>query len=392
MTMEDPMHQSALYNDRRGVTLVTSLLLVLLISVAVIAGFMRTSADRRATLDASGAVDAYAAAQNGIDRFITQTPSQPTVFPTTASYTVPGGTANVRIERVRQETSVLPAMYLLTSTGTSTGNRYDPRTARAARTVGQLLQWSKATLVGAAALTTLNGIEQAGNPATYDGRNGCFPADPTKWAPGLQMLDADDFTKSGSSKKDPEIFGTQTGAITEMGTLEQALDALGFDWNTVVSSVGGMPNVYSVPQAQFGSKDFGGYNFPDTSVTPWPIILIDNKNYPSAASPGSYAANKPGHGILIVTGDFETSGNAFGWDGLVLVGGRLIVNGNSTWTGSVYAGLNNNDPLNPSVVTDNSILGTKTFKFNSCTISKALSGFSGWMKLPNTRVDNIPNY
>ena len=379
----------SIHNDRRGVTLITSLLLVMLLSIGVLAGFARGSADRRSTMDAGVATDAYAIAQNGVDRFITVTATEPSAasLPLTATYAVPGGNATVRMERVRAEAGDIPSLYLLTSTGVSTGDRYDPRAARAERTVAQLLQWSKANLMGAAALTTLNGIEQAGNPATYDGRNGCYPADPTKWAPGLQMLDSLDFTKSGSSKKDPEIFGTDPGQITELGTLEEALDGLGFDWNTVLGAASSMPGVYNVPANQFGSKDFGGYNFPDMAVKPWPVIVIDNKS-----EANSYAANKPGHGILIVTGDFETSGNAFGWDGLVLVGGRLIVNGNSTWEGSVYAGLNNNDPLNPSVVTDNSILGTKTFKFNSCTIAEALSSFSGWTMLPNTRVDNIPNY
>lgn len=380
-----------LHSDRRGVTLITSLLLILLLTVAILAGYSRVSADRRTTMDGAGALDAYAVAQNGVDRFINETPAQPVAFPDSSTYAVPGGSATVRIERVRESAPGMSALYLLTSTGSSTGNRYDARAARAERTVAQLIQWSQAEIKGAAALTTLNGIEQAGNPATYDGRNGCYPGDPSKWAPGLQMLDENDFTKTGSAK-DPEIYGTDPGQITELGTLQQALDALGFEWSTVVSSVSSMGNVTTVPMAQFGSKDFGGFAFPDTTVTPWPIILIDNKDYPNSTNPVSYAANKPGHGILIVTGDFETSGNAFEWDGLVLVGGKMKVNGNSTWTGSVYAGLNNDDPLNPSVVTDNSILGTKTFKFNSCTLAKALTAFSGWSKLTNARQDNIPNY
>lgn len=377
------MSHSSFIQDRRGVTLVTSLLLILLLTVTIIAGFTRVSADRRTALDAGGAVDAYAIAQNGIDRYLTVTTTEPTVFPATVTYNVPGGTASVRVERVRAETATLPSMYLLTSTGASQAKRYSARAARSERTVAQAVQWSKASLVGAAALTTLNGINQAGQPATYDGINGC-PGFPD--APGLQMLNAADFTKSNGSKQDPEIYGTNGSNITEMGTLQQALDGLGFKWGDVVSAVGTMPNVVTVPPAQFGSKDFGGYNFPDQSVKPWPIVMIDNKNA------ATYAANKAGHGILIVTGDFETSGNAFGWDGLVLVGGRLIVNGNSTWTGSVYAGLNNDDPLNPSVVTDNSILGTKTFKFNSCAIANALTAFGGWAKLANTRLDNVPNY
>jgi hypothetical protein len=370
-------------SDRRGLALETTLLLVLLITVLVIAGFMRVTADRRSSADAAGTIAALAVAENGLDRFIcANATGVPTPLPHTVTYDVAGGRAVVRLERVRAASGNKAAQYLLTSTGTSTRFRYNPFTPRAERTVAQLLQWNEATLMGGAALTTLNGILQAGQPATYDGRNGCA-GQPD--APGLQMKSADEFVKTSKSD-DPVIYGTSGSDITEMGDVAQAIEVIGFDWNNVVASIRALPTATVLTGAQLASKNFGGFSFPPKSEQPWPIIVIDN------VGQAPYAANQDGHGILLVTGDFETSGNASEWEGLVLIGGTITVSGNSTWTGSVYAGLNNTDPENPSVVTDNSLVGTKLFKYNSCSVQNALQSFVGWSKLSNTRVDNLPNY
>lgn len=374
-----------LHRDRRGVTLVTSLLLVMLLTISIIAAFTRISADRRTTLDSSGALDAYAIAQNGVDRYLTGRTTEPTTFPDSTAVDVAGGRAAVVLRRIRQKTTNLPAMYLITSTGWSTQNRYDPRTPRATRRVAQVVQWSEAKLAGGAALTSLNGIDQQGQPATYDGRNGCSAGDASTWKPGLQMLDASDFERSGNQNP-PQIFGSSGNTIVDMGNLQQALAALGFSWNTVLQSISNVPNVVNVPPVN-NTDNFNNYNFLNKSVKPWPVIVVDNQ------SAGTYTTNQAGHGILIVTGDFATSGNAFGWEGLVLVGGKMTVNGNSTWTGSVFAGLNNNDPNNPSVVMpDNLINGNKTFIYNSCAIADALNSFAGWSKLGNARADNVPTY
>jgi hypothetical protein len=369
--------------DRRGLALETTLLLVLLIAVLVIAGFMRVTADRRSSADAAGAISALAVAENGVDRFIcANTTGVPTTLPYTTTYDVAGGRAEVRLEQVRPASGNLSAQYLLTSTGTTGRFRYNPLTPRAERTVAQLLQWNEATLMGGAALTTLNGILQAGQPATYDGRNGCA-GQPD--APGLQMKDADEFVKTSNSD-DPVIYGSSGSDITEMGDLAEAIEVIGFDWGNVVASIAALPTATILTDAQLSSKNYGGFAFPPKSQQPWPIIVVDN------VGKAAYAANKAGHGILLVTGDFETSGNAFEWEGLVLIGGTMTVSGNSTWTGSVYAGLNNTDPNNPSVVTDNSLVGMKLFKYNSCSVQNALQSFVGWSKLSGTRVDNVPNY
>ncbi|HET9134870.1 MAG TPA: hypothetical protein VFN90_11230 [Gemmatimonadales bacterium] len=374
-------------SDRRGVTLATSLLLILLLTVAVVAAFVRTSGDRRTTLDQVAAVDAYAVAQNGVDRYLTVRTTEPTSFPDSSNVNVPGGTAAVRIRRLRAKTGNVPSLYAVTSTGWTTGNRYDARAARAYRSVTQLVEWSEATLNGTAALTSLNGIDQQGQPATYDGRDTCDGVQQasSNWVPGLQMVDASDFEKSGNQNP-PQIYGSAGNTIVDMGTLADALDQLGFVWDNVTSMVGSLPNVVRVPPTN-NTDDFNDFAFPPKTQQPWPILLVDNAGGPA------YTSNAPGHGILVVTGDFATSGNAFTWDGLVLVGGKMTVNGNSTWTGSVFAGLNNDDPNNPDVVfPDNLINGNKTFQYSKCAVTRALTAFAGWTKIPNARADNVPSY
>jgi hypothetical protein len=380
-----PAH--SLHTDRRGVTLATSLLLILLLTVAVVAAFVRTSGDRRATLDQVATVDAYAVAQNGVDRFLTIRTSEPTTFPDSVNVNVPGGTAAVVLRRLREKAVNTPGLYTITSTGWTTGNRYDARAARAYRTVTQLIEWSEATLNGNAALTSLNGIDQQGQPATYDGRDRCdgVQQSSSSWVPGLQMVDASDFEKSGNQNP-PQIYGSAGNTIVDMGTLADALDQIGFVWDNVTAMVNTLPNVVRVPPVS-NTDDFNDFAFPAKNVQPWPILYVDN------AGGSAYTTNAAGHGILIVTGDFATSGNAFEWEGLVLVGGKMTVNGNSTWTGSVFAGLNNDDPNNPDVVfPDNLINGQKTFQYSACSVTRALTAFAGWSKLPNARADNVPSY
>ena len=381
------MRTPSLVQDRRGVTLATSLLLILLLTVAVVAAFVRTSGDRRTTLDQVAAVDAYAVAQNGVDRFLTVRTTEPTTFPDSVNLTVPGGTAAVVLRQLRAKDVNTPGLYSGTSTGWTTGNRYDARAARAYRTVTQLVEWSEATLNGNAALTSLNGIDQQGQPATYDGRDVCdgVQQPSSNWVPGLQMVDASDFEKK-SNAAPPEIYGSAGNTIVDMGTLADALDQIGFIWDNVTAMVGALPNVVNVPPTN-NTDDFNDFVFPPKNQQPWPILMVDN------AGGSTYTANAPGHGILVVTGDFATSGNAFTWEGLVLVGGKMTVNGNSTWTGSVFAGLNNDDPNNPDVVfPDNLINGNKTFQYSACSVTRALTAFAGWSKIPNARADNVPSY
>lgn len=381
------MPHSSTHDDRRGVTLATSLLLVLLLTVAIVAAFARTSSDRRTTLDQVATVDAYAVAQNGIEHFLTIRKSEPISSPDSLTVSVPGGTAAVAVRRLRPQTDQEPALYAVTSTGWTTGSRYDPRSARAYRTVTQLVHWVEATLTANSAFISLNGIDQTGQPATYDGRNRCNGTllAESEWGDGLTMLDPADFSKSGNQSP-PIINGASGNTITGMGTLSEALTQLGFVWSHLKATIGTLPGVVHIPP-KVSADNFNGYVFPGPNAETWPIVFIDNAGGPT------YTANAPGRGMLVVTGDFGTAGNSFAWDGLVLVGGRMIMSGNSTWTGSVFSGLNNDDPANPDVIVpDNQALGTKVFQYSSCTVTKALKGIGGWARIPNARADNVARY
>ncbi|MFZ9690386.1 MAG: hypothetical protein ACO3DS_11180, partial [Phycisphaerales bacterium] len=164
----------------------------------------------------------------------------------------------------------------------------------------QLVEWSETMLLGGAALTSLNGISQQGQPATYDGRDTCdgVQQPSSNWVPGLQMVDSDAFNEAGNQSP-PEIYGAVGDSIVDMGTLADALAQLGFVWDNVTAMVRALPSVIDIPPTA-NTDDFNDYVFPPKSQQPWPILLIDNAGGPT------YTANSPGHGVLVVTGDFAT--------------------------------------------------------------------------------------
>jgi hypothetical protein len=96
-----------------------------------------------------------------------------------------------------------------------------------------------------------------------------------------------------------------------------------------------------------------------------------------------------GQGILIVTGDLTFNGSAK-WNGIVLVGGTITSNGNQTVTGAVITGLN--IKLGMAVPINTLGNGNKTYQYDSCDITNAMSPFSGWSRLGNATVDNWPSY
>ena len=101
-----------------------------------------------------------------------------------------------------------------------------------------------------------------------------------------------------------------------------------------------------------------------------------------------------GRGLLIVFGDLSLSGNAAGWDGLNLVGGRVTSNGANEVQGGVISGLN--VKLGYAVEDNdvNELNGTKKFLYNSCKVASALNGgtnatIKAWQ---NTFSNTYPTY
>jgi hypothetical protein len=105
----------------------------------------------------------------------------------------------------------------------------------------------------------------------------------------------------------------------------------------------------------------------DVAADEWPVIVIDQSSY--GINPA-----QSGRGTLVVYGDLDISGS-FSWDGLILVGGEVISNGNNHIQGSVIAGLNLLLGGSPGDVELGN--GSWDYGYHSCNVLNALKGI-GW--------------
>jgi hypothetical protein len=93
--------------------------------------------------------------------------------------------------------------------------------------------------------------------------------------------------------------------------------------------------------------------------------------------------------VLVVRRDLELAG-AFTWDGVILVGGRLVSSGESRINGAMITGLN--AKLGEPVLTSDLGNGEKYIQYNSCFVNNALDRFGTLNVMRNAWVDNWPIY
>jgi hypothetical protein len=115
-----------------------------------------------------------------------------------------------------------------------------------------------------------------------------------------------------------------------------------------------------------------GFDYVISNEGDWPYG-IDFDTYPVIQiRPGSPYMNaaESGKGVLIAPANLEIGGG-FTWDGIILVGNELRVNGDVTLTGTVLSALN---MLAGEVVNKSDLgNGTKTFTFDMCSVRRALN-------------------
>ena len=168
--------------NRRGATLPLTIIVLAIMGVAVAVSYARLSSERRTTADGQAQTDAFAVAQSGLNRFLSNLNGKPAAagpWPVTATYNdLPGGTARVDMMQIRDSTtSLLPAVYVITSRGTATGAKgYDSRSPAAERTVATYALWTPTPFDLDAAFTSLSGIDKNGNSGTLNGNDACAAA------------------------------------------------------------------------------------------------------------------------------------------------------------------------------------------------------------------------
>lgn len=371
-------------SDERGISLLLTMLLVLLLLVAVTGAAMRTTAERRSSLDMAAQVDAFALAQSGIDRYLEAHTTKPTTFPDSASYTMTGGRAVATLYRFRASTS--DTVFVLVSRGeNTTQDRYADNTAAAVRTVAQLMRFSAGTLDIPGAWTSLTPMDKNGNSGALSGVDACATS-PKPSIPGVALptISAVNLSPAYTGHTNP-IDGNPDNAAVAIGTpgvAGTAKEAVDIDWAGIVARTSLTPTHYQKTTAPTSGSWPGDAAM---SGTNWPVVFIEgNKTIANSDVPSG-----GGQGILIVTGNLTLNGSA-AWKGIVLVGGTITSNGNNTITGGIVTGLN--IKLGQAVGTQSVGNGNKTFQYNSCYIASSMARFGGWQRVRNGWVDNWPSY
>lgn len=360
-------------SERRGATLPLSILVIAILSLSVLVAAARLSSERQITSDHEAVMDAFTVAQAGLEEYLRAlTALPPGAFPPashdTTITTLPGGTAQISFRLLRDSTGTTPAVWVVTSRGNNTAaKRFNFRVPSAERTVAQYAVWQPANLDLNAAFTSLSGLDKNGTSGALDGNDGCgaLAAIPGVAVPGGTYT-GQTSPINGNPDNAPIDLGTP-------GTAGSAKDAVDVDW-AGISAGTAIPPDYTIP----------GNSWPTAAqMAYWPVILA-NGNLTVDAT-----LNADGKGILIVTGNLIVSGS---WkhDGIVLVGGQLISNGNNVIQGAIITGLN----VKLGVAVPQTAIGNgnKTYQYNSCSIASALKQIGSVRRVRNAWTDTWSSY
>jgi len=384
---------------RAGFALPLALLVMVVLSVGITAGFKSTSAEIVSNAAHRGDNKAYFLAQAGLEKFMatrnltglcqsgggvssstggtvsTGCLADPAATNADSEWVTIGftkGSAKITSVMVRKYTNdSLPALYFIRSVGVDssvklTGASY---TENGTRAVGVYAEFSKAVVNVQGAWFALSGLTKNGASGQISGIDQCASADgggkPT--LAGAVVPSGGQFTgNTGPFQGSPAIDTTKTFA-------QQVANAK-LDWAGIVGG-SAISADFDVPAVSFPSASWFTSN-----PNAWPVIHVHT----------SMSLPSPGRGMIIADSNFTISGSNM-WDGIVLIGGALTSNGNNTTAGATFAGLNYLLGGTPGGSSDNSDAnGQKTYVYNSCNVEKASTGLRIYKARNNTWIDNLP--
>lgn len=349
---------------RRGATLPLTILVIAILGVAAAITYSRLSSERRISSDGQAQVDAFVVAQAGLSAYLAGRNGKPADPGTqdTSFTTLPDGTAQVSLRMLRESTTtLLPAVYIITSRGTATGGkRWDGRTPPAERTVATYALWTPAAFDLNAAYTSISGINKAGGSGEFDGTDACG-ANPA--IPGAAVAQG---TYSGATAPingNPDNTPVSLGTSGPAGT---AKDEVAIDWTGILAGTV-LPAEFVYPA------------WPDADqMLKWPVVRAN----------GDLTLPADGNGILIVTGNLTITGSR-AWQGVVLVGGTITSNGINAIRGATVSGLN---VKTGSVVLQSQANGNKHFQYDSCALTRALGHVGSLQRVRNGWTDAWSSY
>jgi hypothetical protein len=355
--------------DRKGIAMVLALVLIIILSVTAAAALGMVSGERRVVEDQEAAAEAHAMARSAYDQFV----ANPTGFipsfvgatfvgPDSGHIVFSDGYAWVKVQRVRPSVSGSAPLFVIRSRAVRTINR-PGKIPVAERVFAQYAQFQDVQMPALAAWTSLSGLLKNGGQGTITGTDNCGAESPVA---GVAVPNIPGYVQAGGSS-----VPTGSPPILNMGTQSNANGSVSVDWTTILSTMALTADIV-IPGGSWPS--FSNSNY-------WPVIYVDQVS--------SFNLPTSGRGLLIVKNDM-TMGGSTQWDGIILVGGTYISNGNNTVSGALVTGLN--VLLGQIVPPSNIGNGTKTYRYDSCNVENAIKKFNGLTPLRNTAADNWASY
>jgi len=350
--------------NRAGFAIPAAILVIVILSISLAAGFSLVIAERRGVDDQKAQISAFVLAEQGLQMFFVRRDSlgyrsiPPAAVEGPVRIYMKGGYADVRLDRIRATQGSLAGLYVVRSKGVQTQGAIGS-TPAGVRTVAQYASWEPADIEVLAGWTAISGIKKNGNSGTFLGKDAC---NDSAAIAGVAVPQVPGFNQPGTADSVDYIAQTPQEAAAEVLVR----------WKGIVNGTDMTPQ-YTVPPDAIPS-------FADTTF--YPVIKI-------IGDAGTSALNG-GRGVLIVTGNLDTgSGATFNWKGLVMVGNDITGNGNNYIQGAIISALNVKLGQNVAI---NTVNGTKQYQYNSCELAKALMSLGALIPLPNTWVDNWVEY
>ena len=352
--------------DRRGVALPMALLVTVVLTMLLAAGFAAMGGERRVHANDEAALDAFTLAETGLELFLAKRDSfgfvaTPPAVSESTRMTLDGGYADVVLTRMRTDPAAKRYGYVIRSHGVSTVKTLSG-TPQAERTVAEYGVWQTGSMNVLAGWTSLSGLHKNGASAMGSGVDQCGQAPAVA---GVAVPTNPGYTQNGGGLAPQGSPPVKNVAPTPA----QMADSVSIDWAGISSGSALTPDI-TIPPGSWPS--FSDPNY-------WPTIKVN----------GNWTLPGNGQGTLIVTGGLTISGNIT-WNGVLLVGGNLTSNGNNSVNGATVTGLN--VKLGQTLPQGDVGNGTKSYNYNSCNVAAAMGKWSQLVGYSNAWVDNWPTY
>jgi hypothetical protein len=372
-------------------------IVVLLVLTASFAGGVALARGERA-LDDAGKTNVLAQtyAETGLQRILSDRASLGLTGIPGASdsvrVTFAGGYYDVTTTRLRTAVgTTVPGLYFARSHAVIT--KSDIASGPSAEyTVTMMAVWTAGTMTVQSALTGMNGTDKAGNAGAISGVDQC-PVSSGGSGVTLPAVAVPTIASDGGPGYDGSLAPLSGSPLVQSigATPAAAAAASPIDWLNIYNG-SAISSDFQVNWQGTGIN--GSPNFPDDAwfaahPTSFPVIFVAN-GPPNSGN--EFVLSSFGRGMLIVQDDIRLNGNTAGWDGVLLVGGRLRTNGSNRVQGATVSGLNTQMGYSPLPTDINDLNGTKAFMYDSCNVKSATAALGKLRVYRNTWSNSFKTY